>query len=310
MKTVIFVPLVAVGLLSGWVAAEDVAGAPVKEEEAAESAKEASEAAEKAAAEETAAAEKAAEEAAAEAAAKEEAEEAERVAKIEAERTKAVGEELDVLFAKGREYKKVTITGVDNVGVKIRHESGTARLNYEDVPEEMQERFGYDPDRARKQAMKEAQQAAARRQRMREQMSKAKGGGGDQKKPRSKPSPKAPEPVARSGDENLSEEAEGKIQALEAKIAKLEEGVEEAREVVTAFQDKAAEMFKKATYEVEQRDQEGNKYSVTKYKKPELDKAEYYEGKAKAEAKKIVEANKIILRYRGEIKKIKRDGSR
>ena len=72
-----------------------------------------------------------------------------RLAKAAAAREAAVGEKhASLTTGKGRSYKKVVIKGVDEVGVKITHEYGTARIKFEELPEEFQARFGYDPSRA------------------------------------------------------------------------------------------------------------------------------------------------------------------
>ncbi len=72
-----------------------------------------------------------------------------RLAKADAERESAKGEKHATLTtSRGRTYKKVVIKGVDEVGVKITHEYGTARIKFPELPEEFQARFGYDLSRA------------------------------------------------------------------------------------------------------------------------------------------------------------------
>lgn len=63
----------------------------------------------------------------------------------------------------GREYEKVTITEKRPDGISIRHDSGTARIKFEDLPEDLAKRLGgFDPAaavKARQEA--DAKEAAA-----------------------------------------------------------------------------------------------------------------------------------------------------
>jgi hypothetical protein len=80
-------------------------------------------------------------------------------------RRSAKGEKHESLTTKkGRTYKKVTISGVDEIGVKIFHESGTARIKFAELPTTFQQRFGYDPDRAKALLEQEKQLENARDQ--------------------------------------------------------------------------------------------------------------------------------------------------
>jgi chaperonin cofactor prefoldin len=80
-------------------------------------------------------------------------------------RRSAKGEKHEYITTKkGRTYKKVTISGVDEIGVKIFHESGTARIKFAELPTTFQQRFGYDPDRAKALLEREKQLENARDQ--------------------------------------------------------------------------------------------------------------------------------------------------
>jgi hypothetical protein len=60
-------------------------------------------------------------------------------------RMRSVGQKHDALvLADGRQFSQVTITGVDDVGVSIRHRDGTARLSYWDLSPELQDRYGLE----------------------------------------------------------------------------------------------------------------------------------------------------------------------
>ena len=108
--------------------------------------------------------EAAAELAALQAAARKAAQEEEvRLAQATAQREAAKGEKHEALTtSRGRTYKKVTIKGVDEVGVKIFHEYGTARIKFAELPEEFQKRFGYDPSRAEELLQREKDLESAR----------------------------------------------------------------------------------------------------------------------------------------------------
>lgn len=58
----------------------------------------------------------------------------------------AVGTKLaEMKTSSGRVFRNTTITKVDAVGVTFLHESGSARVDYEELAEEFQKRFHYDP---------------------------------------------------------------------------------------------------------------------------------------------------------------------
>jgi hypothetical protein len=80
-------------------------------------------------------------------------------------RKSAKGEKHESLTTKkGRTYKKVTIRGVDEIGVRVFHESGTARIKFAELPTTFQQRFGYDPERAKALLEQERQLENARDQ--------------------------------------------------------------------------------------------------------------------------------------------------
>lgn len=60
-------------------------------------------------------------------------------------RSKAVGETFAELITKsGGTYKRVEIRTVTPIGIQIRHEDGQKRIAFEDLPDEMQDRFQFD----------------------------------------------------------------------------------------------------------------------------------------------------------------------
>ena len=61
-----------------------------------------------------------------------------------AERGRAVGETLDTFVTKdGKEYQQVSIRRVSALGMEIRHKNGSKRIHYENLPNEMQDRFQF-----------------------------------------------------------------------------------------------------------------------------------------------------------------------
>lgn len=61
-------------------------------------------------------------------------------------RRDAVGTKLaEMKTSTGRVFRSTTITKVDAVGVTFAHEHGSARVDYEELTEEFQKRFLYDP---------------------------------------------------------------------------------------------------------------------------------------------------------------------
>ncbi len=63
--------------------------------------------------------------------------------------------------AQGREYSEVTITGIDDSGVSLRHKAGSARLRFEDLNQSRREFFGLDGELASIAHEAEAEQAIA-----------------------------------------------------------------------------------------------------------------------------------------------------
>ncbi len=57
----------------------------------------------------------------------------------------AKGEQLAKLQIRGKTYDDVVIKEVTAVGMQIAHQGGFARIPYEDLPAELQDRFQFDP---------------------------------------------------------------------------------------------------------------------------------------------------------------------
>ena len=60
-------------------------------------------------------------------------------------RNQAIGQKFETFKVRAKTYNNVLITGIDDIGVKIRHEAGTARLKFVELPASMRKQFGYNP---------------------------------------------------------------------------------------------------------------------------------------------------------------------
>ncbi|HJM64933.1 MAG: hypothetical protein QF405_08110 [Roseibacillus sp.] len=189
-----------------------------------------------------------------EAASKAAQEEQVRLAKAAAERESAKGEKHAALTtSRGRTYKKVVIKGVDEVGVKITHEYGTARIKFSELPEEFQARFGYDPSRAKDLLEREKNLESAR---ARASIAALRANAGLPATTATRPTatkpkttrPKTTKPKTTKPKTTKPVEAaaappsdNAEVQAMVAKIAELEQFIAKRRPEAEAFQEKASD---------------------------------------------------------------------
>ena len=79
-----------------------------------------------------------------------------------AERERAVGEEMDSLTTKdGEAFERVSVRKVSSLGMEIRHKNGFKRIHYKNLPDEMQDRFQFAEDDAKK--LSSAERATVKR---------------------------------------------------------------------------------------------------------------------------------------------------
>jgi hypothetical protein len=79
---------------------------------------------------------------------------------LRAAQERAIGTQMpELTVTDGRTFKQVTVTGASEAGIQIRHSTGTARLNVNDLGPERSERYGLDPEH---QANALAREAAER----------------------------------------------------------------------------------------------------------------------------------------------------
>ncbi|MFP6879104.1 MAG: hypothetical protein VCA37_19915 [Roseibacillus sp.] len=254
-------------------------------------------------------------------------EEAAQLAKAAKARKAAKGEKLDTLSTKrGRTYNKVTISGVDEVGVKIVHEAGTARIKFAELPDLFQRRFGYDPNRAdellnRERALARARDLAAiaglraeaglppepkitrttgptitRRPTItRPKVTRPKTTGPRVTKPRDVTSD--PDPDVATTDTRAD------VAALNVKIAALESSIKQIKVVAEGFDKEERKANDRAFANAAKTAGDG------KVDQSKLAKAKEWRDKAQAEYDKISSAKSTITKYRREIKNLER-GSR
>lgn len=68
---------------------------------------------------------------------------------------------LTTIGAGSRTFDGVKVVSSDAVGIRIMHEGGTSRIAYDKLPPELRQRFAVDPEAAKEQLRKEAEQNAA-----------------------------------------------------------------------------------------------------------------------------------------------------
>ena len=248
-------------------------------------------------------------------------EEAARLAKAAEARKAAKGETLDTLSTKrGRTYNKVTISGVDEVGVKIVHEAGTARIKFAELPDLFQRRFGYDPNRADELLIRERALARARDLAAiaglraeaglppepkitrtngptitRPKVTRPKTTGPRVTKPR--------DVTSDPGPDVATTDTRADVAALNVKIAALEASIKQIKVVAEGFDEEERKANDRAFANAAKSASDG------KVDQSKLAKAKEWRDKAQAEYDKISSAKSTITKYRREIKKLER-GSR
>ena len=81
-----------------------------------------------------------------------------RIVRGESAALDKIGIAEDFKTLNGKEYKDVTVTRVEPDGIVIKTKSGISKIYFLELPQEVQQKFNYDPQTA---AAYSAQQAAA-----------------------------------------------------------------------------------------------------------------------------------------------------
>ena len=230
------------------------------------------------------------------------------------ERAAAKGEKHKTLTtSRGRTYKEVVIKGVDEVGVKIFHQAGTARIKFAELPEEFQKRFGYDPARADEFLEKERAVAEARDRAsiaaLRAQAglppvtasTRPKTTRPNTTKPKTT-GPKVTRPKTTTPEEDPTDApvASADVKALNAAIAAKEREIAKIQPVAEGFAEEAKKIKDKAFENL------GKTAGDPKVNQVALAKADKIEDKADLEFDKISVLRREITKLRREIKKIQR----
>ncbi len=235
-----------------------------------------------------------------------------RLAKAAAERESAKGEKHATLTtSRGRTYKKVVIKGVDEIGVKITHEYGTARIKFPELPEEFQARFGYDPSRAHDLLDREKNLESARE---RASIAALRANAGLPATTATRPTttktkttrpkttkPKTTKPV-QTAVEPPSDNVE--VQGMVAKIAELEQVIAKHRPEAEALEEKASDIQDQAFKGI------GGTGGDPKVSQKKLAEAKTWQDKAEAVYNKIASARVEIGQLRRKIKLIERNSKK
>jgi hypothetical protein len=81
---------------------------------------------------------------------------------VREQRRRLTGHVFDVLVMKdGRKFQKASVTGIDDTGVAIRHQDGSARFRYSDLDEEQRLLFGLMEEKSIAAEKEELQKALA-----------------------------------------------------------------------------------------------------------------------------------------------------
>lgn len=88
----------------------------------------------------------------------------------------AAADALEIRTLSGKKYRACEIVRIHPDGVSFRHESGAAKVVYDDLPTDMRQKLGYDPQRAqtyRKEQQKKLMAAESARQKRDAELSAA-----------------------------------------------------------------------------------------------------------------------------------------
>jgi hypothetical protein len=213
---------------------------------------------------------------------------------FEKARRNAVGEEMDELqIHSGKVYKSVTIRGFDNVGIKIMHAGGTARISLGDLSETLQRRFGYDPQKAEKQKNTEQTREYERLVQL-EQDLRRKAALKAELKDRDKRSSRSRSAGGRRAH-SLSDADQRKVNEYKVRIAKIQRGIEGAQQEIGDYTAKAADMRGRAQRTVVVgRREDGSVIYGERADRAKMKRAATYERQARKLEETIEEAGKVI----------------
>lgn len=210
-------------------------------------------------------------------------------------REEAIGLKFDTFKVRTRTYNKVVITGIDDIGVKIRHEAGTARLKFVELPAKMRTQFGYNP----KASVKAKEVAKGKEAEL------AKLTDEQRAKLVEKETKRQEARTALMAKQEKSKAA-STIKDLEAKIRKMELGITQANAEAKGLLDRAARYRSQANYVVTRRDANGFVVTEQRVSKGKLKMADNFEHQAEQQNLKIRFAKDLINKYEREIRDLEK----
>ncbi len=196
-------------------------------------------------------------------------------------------EQLESLRTReGREYFKVEILSNDDVGIRIRHEAGTARIAFQNLPADLQAKYHYDPKKAA--AQKEMESKAQLEQEANDPLGPdgSKGRSPVPTKSDAGPSPAVAEPNPTADEVDL--------QKLEAYIVKMKLNVETAGREAARLRSQAMSERMRMRNKVKGYDNRGQAVSETVQDKSGQVKADKLTEQAVAIERQILQARVLI----------------
>ncbi|MDB4353887.1 hypothetical protein N9Z02_01145 [Akkermansiaceae bacterium] len=220
----------------------------------------------------------------------------------ESARQSAVGEQLDELKIRtGKLYTSVTIRGVDNVGIKIMHAGGTARISHGHLPSKMQTRFGFDPDKALEQRKKELERERDRVAQVDEEMQKQAAEKAVVREERRDTQPVEKRRIRNTRYDALSEADKRLVDGFKARIFKIRAGMNGAGEEIDKLIEKADDMRKRANRGVPVRTEGGEIAQETRVDRAKMKRVATYERQINKLREKLKEAKSAIDVLEGKV---------
>lgn len=107
-------------------------------------------------------------------------------AEIRGKRDAVIGKTFATLTIGEKQFSNATVESIDTIGIKLKHDSGLASLRWDQVPEQVQEQWGYDPgaftaaieaqEKAKAEMEKQQQEMAAEAKKRQEKEEREKTG--------------------------------------------------------------------------------------------------------------------------------------
>jgi hypothetical protein len=194
----------------------------------------------------------------------------------------------------GREYVKVEILTNDDVGIRIRHDAGTARIPYEDLPDAMQTKYRNE---GKKASVAKIEATKAENERLKLEEEKNKQALLDQATKK----PKKPLPAAKPSGASENQPAEGDHEAekLQAYIADMNARANEAAVQASRLRSQAETERSRTRSVTKTNRATGGAITEVVPDKSGWAKAARYEEQAVALERQVQKAHSLIREARG-----------